>query len=90
MAAEVTAVPEPTGQATEMPEYSWSQLLGPDDIRPIYDPKFVTAGEADYNDDELVMGVIIEGEAKAYPIGTLNIREMINDKLGGIPILVTF
>jgi len=87
---ETATVPEPTGQATEMPEYSWSQLLGPDDIRPIYDPRFVTAGEADYNDDELVMGVVIEGEAKAYPIGVLNIREMVNDELGGIPILVTF
>jgi hypothetical protein len=73
-----------------MPEYRWSQLLSRDSIRPIYEPEFVPADEADYADDELVMGVATDGQTKAYPVGLLNHREMVNDELAGIPILVTW
>jgi hypothetical protein len=87
--------PQATTEATDEPEYRWSQLLSrdairPNAIRPIYGPEFVPADEAGYADDELVMGVAIEGQAKAYPVGLLNHREMVNDELAGIPILVTW
>ena len=75
---------------TEEPEYTWSQLLSKDSTRPIYEPELVTADQAGYDDAELVMGVEIDGEAKAYPVGPLNRREMVNDELNGIPILVTW
>jgi hypothetical protein len=80
------ATPEPT----DMPEYTWNQLLSRDGIAPIYEPEFVPASESGYKDDELVMGVAINGEAKAYPVGVLNGREMVNDELAGTPILVTW
>jgi hypothetical protein len=76
--------------ATGEPEYTWSQLLGRDDILPIYKPEFVPVDQAGYSDTELVMGVELDGEAKAYPVGLLNRREMVNDQLKGIPILVTW
>jgi hypothetical protein len=57
---------------------------------PIYDPQFVPAAEVEYDSDELVLGVAIDGEAKAYPVGLLDRREMVNDELAGIPILVTW
>ena len=82
--------PTSESQVTETPEYRWSQLLGRDDIRPIYEPEFVPADDAGYDDNELVMGVAINGEAKAYPVGLLNSREMVNDELAGIPVLVTW
>ncbi len=66
------------------------RLIGPDGIRPIYDPRFVEAADAPLLDDELVIGVSIEGEAKAYPITVLRVREMVNDELGRLPILVTW
>ena len=93
------------GIATPMPEepakeanqalpvkqsYVLNQLLNRDSILPIYAPRFVPAARAGYSNDELVMGVAINGEAKAYPVGPLNSREMVNDELGGIPILVTW
>ena len=81
-------MPPPT--ATQSPEYRWDQLLGRDDIKPIYEPEFVSAAEAAYADGELVMGVAIDSRAKAYPVGLLNEREMVNDELAGIPILVTW
>ena len=48
------------------------------------------AEEAPLDDDELVLGVSIEDEAKAYPITVLNRREMVNDEMAGIPTLVTW
>ena len=93
-----TALPsadrEPSGtnssEATAVSEYTWAQLLSRDAILPVYDPEFVSADSAPYSDEELVMGVAIGDEAKAYPVGPLNSREMVNDELGGIPILVTW
>ena len=70
--------------------YVYSQLLPFDGIRPIYDPQFASAADAPLQDDELVMGFALGGEAKAYPIAVLRSREMVNDELAGIPILVTW
>lgn len=66
------------------------RLLGIDAIAPVYDPVFATADEAQVADEELVIGIELEGEAKAYPITVLRFREMVNDELAGWPILVTW
>ena len=74
----------------EFDSYLPPQLIPPDGIRPIYQPQFVEAADAPLHDDELVIGVSVEGEAKAYPITVLRFREMVNDELGKLPILVTW
>lgn len=71
-------------------EYSFPSLIPYDGIRPIYKPVFVSAEEAPYKDNELVMGVAFGGEAKAYPVTVLRYREMVNDEMAGIPTLVTW
>ena len=68
----------------------YRQLLPQDAIRPIYEPKFVPGQGADLAWEELVIGVEINGESRAYPVGPLNFREMVNDVVGGVPILVTW
>ena len=65
-------------------------LLPRDAIRPVYEPEFVKASDSPLHEDELVMGVAIQGEAKAYPVSVLRFREMVDDELGGLPILVTW
>jgi hypothetical protein len=65
-------------------------LLPYDGIRPIYEPEFAPADNSPLEDDELVIGISLNGEAKAYPITVLRSREMVNDELGGNPILVTW
>ena len=70
--------------------YSFAQLLPFDGIRPVYDPEFVTAGASPLHEDELILGIALDGESKAYPITVLRHREMVNDELAGIPILVTW
>ena len=73
---------------TKIPDYT--QSIPFDGIYPIYDPRFVNGVDAPLSQDELVMGVEIGGEAKAYPVTVLRFREMVNDELAGIPILVTW
>ena len=95
-----TQTPEPTPLPTE-PKPTWiptpselplgyEQSIPFDGIYPVYTPFFAPAEEAPLDDEELVLGVAWDGEAKAYPITVLRFREMVNDELAGIPILVTY
>ena len=70
--------------------YSFAFSLGFDSIQPVYSPEFAPAAEAPLDDEELVLGIAWEGEAKAYPISVLRYREMVDDELAGIPTLVTW
>jgi hypothetical protein len=44
------------------------------------------------NPNELVLGVTIQGQSRAYPINRITgpTREALNDRLGGVPIAVTW
>ena len=57
-------------------------------------PALWSAAEAgnQVRDDELVLGVAINGEARAYPINMLTnpTREIINDTVGGRAIAATW
>ena len=66
------------------------QVLPRDFIAPVYEPEFVDASIADWPDDTDVIGVVFDGEAKAYPISLLNSREMVVDRIADVPILVTW
>ena len=66
------------------------QLLPRDAIFPIYEPRFRPGQVTSLPPGDLVIGLEIKGEAKAYPIGPLNRREMVNDVVGGVPVLVTW
>lgn len=37
-----------------------------------------------------VIGVVLNGQARAYPLLVLNAHEIVNDSLGGVPIAVTY
>ena len=65
-------------------------LLDFDDIPPVYDPTFVSATAAIISDRHFVIGLAINGESRAYSVDTLNRREMVNDEVGGVPVLVTW
>jgi len=62
-----------------------------DGIPSIDDPKFVSVGSVkDLDPREPVIGVEIGGEAKAYPLRILVWHEIVNDTVGGIPVVVTY
>ena len=67
-------------------------LLPFDRIRSIEDPLFLGRERADdlYDSDELVLGVEIDGDARAYSVPLLSKHEVVNDVVGGKPIAVTW
>lgn len=40
--------------------------------------------------DDMVIGVEIEGHARAYPLSILNVHEVINDRINDIPLAITW
>jgi hypothetical protein len=40
--------------------------------------------------NDLVIGVSINGEHRAYPMHILDVHEIVNDTLGGVPIVITW
>ncbi len=67
-------------------------VLAKDAIPAIRSPEFVDAAgaEAWMNADEPIIGVEIDGDARAYPIAMLSRHEIVNDTVGGAPIAATW
>ncbi len=62
-----------------------------DSIPPIYDPKYLPVAQADqYGDFEPVISVNINGDARAYPLQIMLWHEIVNDTIGGEPLLITY
>lgn len=58
-----------------------------DGIPPLRNPKMITAQQADYlQDDHVVFGIEINGDARAYPKRILAWHEMFTDTIGGVDI----
>ena len=61
-----------------------------DSIPALSNPTFVGAVEIDYVlDDDLVLGLVIDGIARAYPENIGWWHEIVNDNVGGVPVIVT-
>ena len=67
-------------------------LLRKDAIPAILEPEFLTVAEADeqMQDDELVIGVSIEEDSRAYSVNMLSRHEIANDVVGGKSVAVTW
>jgi len=65
---------------------------GKDGIPPIDQPKFETVSEANewLADREPVQVVNIDGDARAYPMQIMMWHEVVNDTVGGEPVVVTY
>lgn len=63
-----------------------------DGIPSIDNPEFISVREVDgwINPNEPVILVDLNNEAKAYPLQILVWHEIVNDNVGGIPVIVTF
>jgi hypothetical protein len=63
----------------------------PDGIRPIDEPAVLPADEVDFLcDQEAVIALVIDGEARAYPNRIMTRHEIVNDTLGATPVTVTY
>lgn len=62
-----------------------------DAIPPLHAPKYEPASAADWlHDEDMVIGYATGEQAWAYPIRILNFHEIVNDNLGGEPVLISY
>jgi len=63
---------------------------GKDGIPSVDSPNFDSVSESNLQDDQLIIGVIIDGEAKVYPHNILDWHEIINDNIGDLNYAITY
>ena len=81
---------QPDRMRIRFEEISWGGVVV-DGIPSLDAPEMITAQQADYlKDDDLVFGVSINGDVRAYPLRILNWHEMFNDVIGGIPVALAY
>ena len=62
-----------------------------DGIPSLDNPTMIAADDADYMlEDDLVFGVEINGDARAYPLRIMGWHEMFNDTIGGVPVALAY
>lgn len=62
-----------------------------DGIPAILEPKFVRAEDAHYlKDEDVVLGIKTDDAVRAYPFRILVWHEIVNDRIGGKPVVVTY
>ncbi len=62
-----------------------------DGIPALVNPAFIGPGDGSYiRPDDLVFGVEINGDARAYPLRILDWHEMFNDVIGGVPLALAY
>ncbi len=81
---------DPTDVPGVMLPEGYFRSWGRDLIRPVYEPNFVGPSGVQWPDEELVIGVNINSQQRAYPVGFLSTREIVIDQIDDIPLLVTW
>jgi hypothetical protein len=90
---EAESPEQPTLSETAPPPGLPIVAWGPRDSFPVIrKPFFVSArqGDTELATDEPVLGLVLDGEARAYSTNQLNRHEMVVDQVGDTPILVTY
>jgi len=78
--------------ATEINGHRLTTLLRPGDIPAIFTPEFISVSDAErlYDDSEPLMVVMAGDEVKGYSTWHLDHHEVVNDYIGGLPIVSTW
>ena len=64
---------------------------GRDGIPAIHQPQFLDAQQAGFlKQGDRILGLSVNGISRAYPISILNYHEVVNDRLGETPVVITF
>ena len=59
-------------------------------FHPMGRPSFEAANETKLDGAEMVMAVNLNGEARAYTIRSVSYHHIVNDEVGGVPIVATY
>ncbi len=61
-----------------------------DGIPSIDQPKFIPVSASELPGNEPVVGLVVNGVARAYPLRILTWHEIVNDEIGNVPVIVTY
>jgi hypothetical protein len=67
--------------------------LGPFAIKPIQDPRMLSVGDIGYPTPDLntnIIGTILNGDTRAYPLDVLVSHEIVNDQFGDSYVSVAY
>lgn len=84
---------ETTGVFSESSYDSEGVRAAPRDAFPVLDhPEMVFAADAqqELDEEEPVIGLFLDGEARAYPISVMGGVELVNDTCGELPVAVSW
>lgn len=71
-------------------EITWGGVRK-DGIPSLDNPDLVVASDAEYlRDDDLVFGVAINNDVRAYPLRIMGWHEMFNERIGGVPVALAY
>ena len=71
-------------------EITWGGVRK-DGIPALTNPKLIVAENADYlGNQDLVFGISLNGDTRAYPLRIMDWHEMLNDKIGGIHVSLAY
>ncbi len=59
-------------------------------FHPVGEPKFLAASRAVVDPNDMVIAVTLGGESRAYPIREMGYHHVVNDRLHGLPMVVTY
>ena len=85
--------PEDSAQGAPERDFDVVTLLPPDAIPALTSPGYHdTTDSADetYDDDDLVLGIEMNGDARAFSVPLMSRHEIVNDVIGGEPVAVTW
>ena len=58
---------------------------------PLEETRFAAITEVDHlTPEDMVLGVVVNGEARAWPVGMLAYHHIVNDEVGGVPLVATY
>lgn len=59
-------------------------------FHPMGAPAFASATDVKLDKDEKVIAIAVNGAARAYPIRSISYHHIVNDVVGGVPIVATY
>lgn len=78
----LSLAPVSRSRQQDAPE-GYRQIVPRGAIAAIDKPVYVTAGEASIRSEAWVLGVVVDGQPRAYSLNLLNHHEIVNDSIGG-------
>ncbi|CAD0183572.1 hypothetical protein RUESEDTHA_00442 [Ruegeria sp. THAF57] len=81
---------QPEKMKIRLEEITWGGVHK-DGIPSLDNPALVPVSRAEYlNDSDLVFGVSINGDTRAYPLRIMGWHEMFNEVIGGVPVALAY